>query len=152
MRTSYRFMLVGFILFVLVFPLGLQAKTPQKFTNLVGNWVDNDYKVYLYTGQKKGQIEFRIKEQDGPHFRGVHIWKHVDKGKPLTTKKGKFITGDREPFVGVIGFDGESITIAEQDDTGVLHGKLVGKDTMLLIYEEPGSNAMVFRLELKRMP
>jgi hypothetical protein len=76
----------------------------------------------------------------------------VDNGKPLTTKNGKLITGDTEPFVGVIGFDGKSITIAEQDDTGVLHGKLVGKDTMLLIYEEPGANAMVFRLELKRKP
>jgi hypothetical protein len=152
MRVSYRLMLASVMLFILVVPSTVKAESPQEFPNMVGNWVDNEYKVYLYTGFKMAQVEFRIKEQDGPHFRGVHVWKHVDNGKPLTTKNGKLITGDTEPFVGVIGFDGKSITIAEQDDTGVLHGKLVGKDTMLLIYEEPGANAMVFRLELKRKP
>jgi hypothetical protein len=136
----------------LVVPAGLKAKSDQEFPNTVGTWVDNHYKATFYTGSKIGRNEFRIKEQDGPYFRGVHQWKQTDGGKPLTTKKGKLITEDTEPFVGVIGFDGESISMAEQDDTGLLHGKLVAKDTMLLIYEEPGSNALVMRLELKRKP
>jgi len=152
MGSLYRFMLASVMLFILVVPSSLKAGSQLKFVNMVGNWVDNEYKVYLHTGHKIGRIEFHIKEQDGPHFRGFHVWEHIDKGKPLTTKNGKFITGDKEPFVGIIGFDGKSITIAEQDDTGVLHGELVGENTMLLIYEEPGSNAMVFRLELKRKP
>jgi len=152
MGTLYRFMLASLMLFILVTPSSLKAESSQEFPNMVGNWGDDEYKVYLYTGSKIGQIEFQIKEQDGPHFRGVHVWKHVDSGKPLTTKNGNLITGDTEPFVGVIGFDGKSITIAEQDDTGVLHGMLTGDDTMQLIYEEPGPNAMVFRLELKRKP
>ena len=152
METFYRLLLFSVALFTLVVPSSLKAGSPRQLPNLVGSWVDNEYKVYLHTGHKIGRIEFQIKEQDGPHFRGVHIWEHVDSNKPLTTKNGKFITGDKEPFVGIIGFDGQSITIAEQDDGGVLHGKLVGKDTIQLIYEESGSNAMVFRLELKRKP
>jgi hypothetical protein len=152
MATLNRFMMACAVLCILVVPSNLKAESHQKFPNMVGNWVDNEYKVYLYTGSKIGQIVFHIKEQDGPYFRGVHVWKHIDKGKPMTTKKGKLITGDTEPFVGIIGFDGKSITIAEQDDTGVLHGKLIGKDTMELIYEEPGSNAMVIRYVLKKKP
>jgi hypothetical protein len=151
MGTFYRFMLACVVLCILVVPTGLKAESPQKFPNVVGTWVDNHYKAYFYTGPQIGRNEFRIKEQDGPYFKGVHQWKQGD-GKPLAMKKGKPINADTEPLVGVIGFDGESITMAEQDDTGVLHGKLVGKDTMLLIYEEPGSNAVVIRLELKREP
>ncbi len=68
----------------------------------------------------------------------------------MTTKKGKIITEDEEPFIGVVGFENKSITIVEHDDMGTITGQLIDRDTMQLIYGEPGSNAMVFRLELKR--
>lgn len=150
MKTLWTTMLLCAALCVLIVPTGVKAESDDKFPNLVRNWVDNQYKVYLYTGHKLAKVEFRIKEQDGPHFRGVNVWNHVDSDKPLTTKDGKLITHDAEPFVGTVGFDGKSITIVEQGDMGIMHGELVGKDTMRLIYGEPGSNAMVFRLELKR--
>jgi hypothetical protein len=150
MGILFRYLLGCAVLCILAAPSSLKAASHQKFPNMVGDWTDNEYKVYLYTGTKIGQIVFHIKEQEGPYFRGEHVWKHIDKGKPLTTKNGKYITHDTEPFVGVIGFDGKSITIAEQDDGGLLHGELTGKNTMHLIYEEPGSNAMVILYELKR--
>lgn len=137
---------------VLILPAGVNAESNDKLPNLVGTWVDNQYKVYLHTGHKIAKVEFRITEQDGPHFRGVNVWSHIDSGKPMTTKKGKLITHDEEPFIGIIGFDGKTITIVEQDDMGTMHGELIGNDTIRLVYGEPGSNAMVFRLELKRKP
>ncbi len=70
----------------------------------------------------------------------------------MTMKKGQLITEDKEPFIGVIGFDGKSITIVERDDMGTITGQLTDRDTMQLIYGESGSNAIVFRMELKRQP
>ena len=152
MRTFYRIMQACVVLCILLVPVGLKAESDQKYPNLVGTWVDKQYEAEFYAGPQFGWNEFRIQEQDGPYFKGFHHWKQGGGDKPLAIKKGKAIDEDTEPLVGVIGFDGESITMAEQDDTGVLHGKLVGKDLMLLIYEEPGSNAVVIRLELKRAP
>jgi hypothetical protein len=148
-RTLFTTMVLCAAFSVLIAPTVRGAESSPEIPNLVGSWV-GEYKVYLHTGQKMASAELRITEQDGPHFRGVNAWKDAAGGKPMTTKKGKLITQDSEPFVGIIGFDGKSITIVEQDDMGTLHGELEGKDTMRLIYGEPGSNAMVFRMVLKR--
>ncbi|MCX2979236.1 hypothetical protein [Candidatus Marimicrobium litorale] len=133
-------------------PMNAEQQAPDPIDGLPdlrGNWVGT-YKVYLHGGHKMAEAEFRIVEQDGPYFRGKNAWRHVDKKQPMTTKIGKLISQDEEPFVGVIGFNNTSISIAEQDDMGALGGQLVNRDTMQLIYSEPGANAMVFRIELKR--
>ena len=117
--------------------------------DLLGNWVGT-YKVYLDGGHKLAEAEFRIVEQDGPYFKGINAWRHIDKKQPMATKAGELISQDEERFVGVIGFNNTSASIAEQDDIGTLGGHLVNRDTMQLIYSEPGANAMVFRVELKR--
>lgn len=151
MKTLRVILLVIAMIGFLSTPVGLLAQSKQEVPDLKGNWV-GEYKVYLRHGHKMAVAEFRIEQQDGPHFRGINSWQHVDSGKPMTMKKGKLITKDEEPFIGVIGFDGNSITIVEHDDMGTITGHLVDSDTMQLIYGEPGSNAMVFRMELKRKP
>lgn len=151
MKIFRKIVLFGVMFGLLTTPIGLLAKSKQEYPDLNGNWV-GEYKVYLRHGHKMAVAEFRIDQQDGPHFRGINAWRHVDSGKPMTMKKGQLITEDEEPFIGVIGFDGKSITIVEHDDMGTITGQLVDRDTMQLIYGEPGSNAMIFRLELKRQP
>jgi hypothetical protein len=151
MRSLCRIIVICSALCILIVPTGLKAESSGESPNLIGKWV-GEYKAYFYAGSRITQVELRINQQDGPYFKGVNAWKHVDHGKPLTAKKGKPLTEDAEPVVGIIGFDGKSITIVEQDDLGTLHAELVGKDTMRLIYGEPGSHAAVFRVVLKRKP
>ncbi|MCP4341077.1 MAG: hypothetical protein GY799_19860 [Desulfobulbaceae bacterium] len=151
MKFFRKIVLLGVMIGILTTPISLLAQSKQEYPDLNGNWV-GEYKVYLHHGHKMAVAEFRIAQQDGPHFRGINAWRHVDSGKPMTIKKGKLITEDEEPFIGVIGFDLKSITIVEHDDMGTITGQLVDRDTMQLIYGEPGSNAMVFQLELKRKP
>jgi hypothetical protein len=52
-----------------------------------------------------------IDSQDGELFTGYIRWA-MDGGEEAAAD-------DREPFIGVIGHDGEEITIAEVDDNGV---------------------------------
>ncbi len=151
MKLFRKIVLLGVMIGILTTPIGLLAKSKQEYPDLNGNWV-GEYKVYLRHGHKMAVAEFRIDQQDGPHFRGINAWRHVDSGKAMTVKKDQLITEDEEPFIGVIGFDGKSITIVEHDDMGTITGQLIDRDTMQLIYGEPGSNAMVFRMELKRKP
>jgi hypothetical protein len=69
-----------------------------------------------------------IDSQDGELFTGYIRWA-MDGG-------GEAAADDREPFIGVIGHDGEEITIAEVDDNGVWRGKLLDGDRLALSYVE----------------
>ncbi|MEM7442973.1 MAG: hypothetical protein AAF414_06555 [Pseudomonadota bacterium] len=55
-----------------------------------------------------------------------------------------------EPILGVIGWDGRSLTIAERADTSLLSGELLNSETMALIYVEPGEFAFAARMLLVR--
>ena len=59
--------------------------------DLLGNWVGT-YKVYLDGGHKLAEAEFRIVEQDGPYFKGINAWRHIDKKQPMATKAGELIS------------------------------------------------------------
>jgi hypothetical protein len=55
---------------------------------------------------------------------------------------------DREPILGVIGFDGKSFVA--QDTDGMIQGSLVDQDTMELIYHHTGSSIVVAAARIKR--
>ncbi len=122
--------------------------------NLVGTWSGVEGKAYLkaffHEGHRVGGIELRITEQDGAYFRGVNAWEHTDAKEALTEFEGKRIASAEEPFVGVIGWDGKTLYIAEHGDTGYIHAYLEGPDTMKAVYTESGPNALVIRFSLKR--
>ena len=42
--------------------------------------------------------------------------------------------GGREVFIGLVGIDGEEITMAEVKDTGIYRGRLLDNDRLLLVY------------------
>ena len=152
MKSHYRFIFVPILVGILFSTAtDLAADPSESFPNLIGKWIAENT-VYLHTGQKTVRSVFDITEQNGPHFRGFHRWNDTHGGKAMATKKGKYISGDSEPIVGVIGFDGKSITIVEKDDLGTLRGKLIDTNTMQMISSEPGDNAMVVRMPLKRKP
>jgi len=107
--------------------------------------------VYYPDSTKKLATELNVSEQDGWYFKGTRDWKLLDApDKPMGYVKGKAVNEASEPYLGVVGFDGKSLTLVENGDWGVMKGALVDSDTMELIYAEPGDHPLVFRIVLKR--
>lgn len=121
----------------------------KSLPNLVGTWTGVS-KSFFTNGARQATRELKITEQDGPYFRGIWSWKNIDKGEALGEVGGKRVTEANEPVVGVIGFDGKTIHVAEKDDWGRLYIRLKDPNTIQLIYAEVGPAAKVTRCELKR--
>ena len=119
--------------------------------NLLGKWTAESKDMFVEGVRHfKGVLE--ITSQDGPLFSGTWSWKISD-GSPVATSGASGIarvTKAEERIVGVVGFDGKTIHIAEKDDWGKHVGRLVGTDTMHVIYVESGPGASAGRRILKR--
>lgn len=122
----------------------------KSIPDLVGTWT-GEKKIYYQKGERQSTSELRIFEQDGAYFRGCRIWGHTETEKePLGHAGGKHVRQALEPILGIIGFDFKTIYMVEHDDWAHLHARLVGPDTMEVVYVESGPNAAVFRVTLKR--
>jgi hypothetical protein len=116
----------------------------QVIPNLVGKWTA-EYKVFSPRGFVESSNVLTVTEQDGPYIRGNHVWT-VRKGpKDLITQHGKAVTSEKEPIIGVIDFDGKTVRIVEQGDTGRFDGRVVGPNKMELVHTEGGAEALVYR-------
>lgn len=137
-----------FLLAVLPFASAAQdAGTPP---DLKGVW-KGTADVYYPDAVKKLDTELNVSEQDGWYFKGTRGWKLVDPPeKPLGYIMNDPVNKADELYLGVVGFDGRSLTLVENGDWGVMKGALVDSDTMELIYAEPGDHPLVFRIVLKR--
>lgn len=141
-------LLIGLVTFAYSVPV--VTADDAAIPNLKGAWV-GEYEAYFHAGMTKARVEIEITEQTGAGFRGFNSWQHHrDKQPPLAVQKGKPATSDKEPIMGVVGFDGKTLYIVEQGDDGRLDAALVGPDTMRVIYTESGDNALVYRTELTR--
>ncbi len=93
MKFFYKIVLFMVMIGILTTPISLLAQSKQEYPDLTGNWV-GEYKVYLRHWHKMAVAEFRINQQDGPHFRGINAWRHVNSGIPMTVKKSQLISED----------------------------------------------------------
>ena len=144
-------LLIGLVTFVYSVPV--ITADDAAIPNLKGVWA-GEYEAYFHAGMTKARVEIEITEQTGAGFKGSNSWQHHlgDKTKPLAVQKGKPATSDKEPIMGVVGFDGKTLYIIEQGDGGRIDAELVGPDTMRVIYSESGDNALVYRTQLTRQP
>jgi hypothetical protein len=138
------------LLLLVVMPFASAARDTGTPTDLKGVW-KGTADVYYPDAVKKLDTELNVSEQDGWYFKGTRDWKLLDApDKPLGYVMEKAVNEASEPYLGVIGFDGKSLTLVENGDWGVMRGALVDGDTMELIYAEPGDHPLVFRMVLKR--
>lgn len=122
----------------------------EPMPNLVGTWICEELKAFFHKGSRQSTDGLRVTEQDGAYFRGIHFWEHPEKKDALAHVGGKPTTKATEPIVGVIGFDRKTIYIVEHGDWGVFHGRLVGPDTIEVVYVESGPAAAIGRYIWKR--
>jgi hypothetical protein len=122
--------------------------------DITGIWA-GDYPVFFQDGSGHARMSLDIKHQSGEGFSGHMDWKRLDftpypNATPDEAFKHKKTYG-REHIVGVIDFDGQAIEISSPEDTGVLHGHIVGKNKMRLTFSSRSNPAVVFRAELTRV-
>lgn len=125
-----------------------EASEAFPLPDLVGTWV-GPYNVIRSNGFADGLLQLRVVEQKGPLIKVEKAWKVAPGGAPGDVG-GVLFTEAAEPMVGVIGFDGREIQLAEQGDEGIYTGRLTGPDTMELIYIESDRQAAAYRVQLKR--
>jgi hypothetical protein len=116
--------------------------------DLTGTW-NGTYKEMRWDGPAESALVLVVLEQDGPLFKAEKSWK-LAPGSTQGTVGGKLVSEATEPLVGVIGFDGRTVHLAEQGDAGTYTGALTGPDTLELIYIEAGDGASVYRTVLTR--
>lgn len=128
----------------------LAQEAPETFPvpDLMGTWV-GPYSVIRSNGFADGMLELRVVEQRGPLIKVEKAWKVAEGGAPGDVG-GELFTAADEPLVGVIGFDGREIHLAEQGDEGVYSGRLVDPDTIEFIYIESDGQATAYRARLTR--
>jgi hypothetical protein len=118
------------------------AQDPTQLPDLKGRWVGTNEAIMLGTPLHHGsdantprlnalEFTYTIEGQDGRRFWGT-----------VASQR------DREPILGVIGFDGK--TIVAQDSDGTIQGTLVDRDTMELTYHHTGSSVVVAAIRVKR--
>jgi hypothetical protein len=105
---------------------------------LKGTW-EGEYRAHFEQRTRNSRMRLIIAEQDGEFFRGLYEWEDFNE-QP---------TG-QERIIGIIGFNGRVIHIAEETDTGRFDAEMIGPDRMRAVYVESGANAGVFRVELAR--
>lgn len=116
--------------------------------DLMGTWV-GPYSVIRSNGFADGVLELRVVEPRGPLLRVEKAWKVASGGAPGDVG-GEMLTAVDEPLVGVIGFDGREIHLAEQGDEGLHSGRLVDPTTIEFIYIESDRQATAYRVRLSR--
>ncbi len=116
--------------------------------DLLGKWT-GPYRVIRSNGFAEGVLELQVIEQQGPLLKVTKAWALAPGGAPGDVG-GQLLQKAAETMVGVIGFDGREIRLAEQGDEGVYSGRLVNPDTMELIYIEADRQATAYRATLTR--
>jgi len=107
--------------------------------NLIGTWT-SQYRAAVHDG-KKFEIGVEttalvIGQQDGEFFTGVAVWEmdgEVTVGSDIGEEQ---VTGGDDGFIGLIGFDGTEITMAEVKDSGIYRGRLLDENRMEITYIE----------------
>ena len=128
--------------------LGQEAADAFPVPDLVGTWV-GPYSVIRSNGFADGVLELRVVEQEGPLLKVEKAWKVARRWRSGRCRRRTRHDGD-EPLVGVIGFDGREIQLAEQGDEGIYSGRLVDPDTIELLYIESDRQATAYRVRLTR--
>jgi len=145
------------VLAIVLFVLGGQAVNAQNNNpvtatpNILGVWnlvaVDGIFGDQVIA--ELPHTEIVIDMQQGAVFSGS-LGYEVAESEPAFHDGSDHTRMASEPFLGVIGWDGRTLTIAEREDTSMLTGELLNSETMSLIYVEPGEHAFAARMLLVR--
>jgi hypothetical protein len=123
----------------------------EEMPKLIGTW-KTQHTVQSRQGQSSAEAELVITEQTGPLFRATNKWKYRG-DTPVVGDDGAGVGKQGEEAVlGVIGWDGKSINMADAGDKGFWFGELADANTMRLVYVESQDHATVFRAIFVRQP
>lgn len=127
----------------------VQPRHPE----LVGQWVvvkkDGIGWHRAIQDHTSGPAYLQIEEQDGAVLEGYFFWQ-VQPGEARDHNGIAEVSEAKEPLIGLVEWDGRSVTFVEHPDTGTLQGKLLHNNMMQLVHFEPGQYATISRYLLVR--
>ncbi len=144
MKSRARVLVSIMVAVFLVSAVAAAEEAGQVIPNLVGKWAA-EYKIFSPHGSYGSSNVLTITEQDGPYLRGNHGWAVKKGATKVVPQRGKVVTSEKEPIIGVIDFDGKTVRIVEQGDTGRFEGRVVSPNKMELVHTEGGAEAFVYR-------
>ncbi len=89
--------------------------------------------------------EITIDRQQGAVFTGSLAYE-VNEDEPAFHDGTSLTRMASEPFLGVMGWDNRSFTIAEREDSSLMMGELLNTETMALVFVEAGAHAFAARM------
>ncbi len=124
-----------------------------RYPDLVGQWVVIKKDAVFWHrdihSQENGPSHLKIEEQTGPVLEGVFLWQ-ITPGSGRDHDGRSEVSSSKEPVIGMIGWDGNTLTLVEHPDTGTMQGRMINSDTMELIHYEAGPYATISRYLLIR--
>lgn len=124
--------------------------------SLMGSWVGS-YSAHVYGGLEDGvksskvTMTLEITAQDKDLILGNHSWQLQDGGSVKSDIGGEIVSGGTEDLVGIVHFDGKSVTLLETIDNGRFELEIVDENELQAIYiESEKGEATIFRTTLKR--
>ena len=135
-------------------PADLSAPHFQQYPpELIGQWVvikkDSIGWHRSIQDHTSGPAYLQIEEQNGAVLEGFFFWQ-APPGYARDHNGIAEVSEAKEPIIGLVEWDGRSVTFVEHPDTGTLQGKLLHKDMMQLMHFEPGPHATIARYLLIR--
>ncbi|MEO1223543.1 MAG: hypothetical protein AAFX92_04895 [Pseudomonadota bacterium] len=131
------------------------AVAQQNLPNLEGTWSVTDGRGLFWDGSTNHMVDdFRsfqivIVDQADGVFGASNTAEHEESATPGYHGDEEIGTG-AYPMVGVIGWDGTTVILADVEDTSVATCELTETDTMRCVGWEAGERAVVFRFILTR--
>ncbi len=154
MRMSWHICFKVTLAVLLILPA--VAVRAQEMPDLIGTWTGK-YRAAVYDdgvfaiGEETTSLI--IERQDGEFFVGAAVWEMNEDFEGSSDIGENSQVGGREAFIGLVGIDGEEITMAEVEDTGIYRGRLLDKDRLLLTYIESDlGDAVLLRAVFTRQP
>lgn len=155
MNNCIRFVFASPVLAALLSLAVPSALAQQDLPNLEGTWSVTDGRGLFWDGSTNHMVDdFRsfqivIVDQADGVFGASNTAEHEDSATPGYHGDEEIGTG-AYPMVGVIGWDGTTVILADVEDTSVATCELTATDTMRCIGWEAGERAVVFRFILSR--
>ncbi|MDD7909924.1 MULTISPECIES: hypothetical protein [Pseudovibrio] len=134
-------------------PSALEQPSGAPLPSLTGFWTAVKLEALYWhrdqTNEETAHFSLEIEEQNGALLEGMVHWDN-DATKGPGHDGSSETRKARQPFIGVLGYDGRSLTLVQHPDSGRLEGRFLNADSLELVYSEAGRHAVVARYLLVR--
>ncbi|MEM0906802.1 MAG: hypothetical protein AAGJ94_05515 [Pseudomonadota bacterium] len=136
-----------FPVLVAVYALGVSGPTlAQDTADLAGTWTAKTNVLLISDGkvvEAEREYSFVIERVSGALIQGYRAWEAISPPDQIGYVGEEQLTQAREPFIGVVSADNETIHMVETEDRGSIMARILGANQIEIIYTENAPHAVV---------